>query len=87
MSALLDKSLDEILSSSKKVNRRKTNRVGKKPVAKAALAKKTPTGPAKKPVVFPKSKPVVDTSYATKVIVHNLPKDIKQDAIKVCECR
>ncbi|CCH43049.1 RNA annealing protein [Wickerhamomyces ciferrii] len=83
MSAL-DQSLDEILSSKPK---RQFNKK-KAPVAKARVGKqvgkqagkpvkKTPTGPAPK-----RDSSVLDASYANKVVVYHLPRDIKQDAIK-----
>lgn len=80
MSAL-DQSLDEIISSKPKRSTKSRTQARGKGVSKQvtkpkAGVKKTPTGP--------KPAPVVDASYATKVIVYGLPKDIKQDAIKVC---
>jgi len=82
MSAL-DQSLDEILSSKPKRQFKKRT-----PVAKAKVGKTVG-----KPKVSLKNKPakqaprqdsVLDASYANKVVVYHLPKDIKQDAIKVC---
>lgn len=82
MSSALDQSLDEILSSKpKRVQQKKKQQPAKSKVSKAVVkpqqqkkAKATPTGPAS----------MLDaSSYATKVIVYGLPKDIKQDAIKV----
>ena len=82
----LDKSLDDIISSSRKsIKSRRATRVGK--VAKSG---KSVGSASKKPIVsFKKSTPVpktaqVDLSYATKVVVSGLPKDIRADAIKVC---
>lgn len=92
MSTALDKSLDDIISSQKKA------RPAKKVVAKKSkpgisknISKKATPKSNKKPVVSFK-KPAapapaattLDASYATKVVVHGLPKDIKLDAIKVC---
>ena len=81
-----DKSLDDIISSSRKsIKSRRATRVGK--VAKTG---KSVGSASKKPIVsFKKSTPVpktalVDLSYATKVVVSGLPKDIRADAIKVC---
>lgn len=83
MSAALDKSLDDIISSTRK--------------AKKVINKKKPVGKGvgkaqKKPIVsFKKDKPAprpatagVDLTYATKVVAHGLPKDLKQENIKVC---
>lgn len=81
MSAALDKSLDDIISSTRR--------------AKKVAAKKKPVGkgigkPQKKPIVAIKktkpapSSPAVDLTYATKVVAHGLPRDLKQDNIKVC---
>lgn len=86
MSAL-DKSLDEILSEKPKrnFNNKKRATVGKAKVGKTSAAK--PKGKASPKAAAPKAAPakqVIDVSYATKVNVYNLPKDIKQDAIKVC---
>lgn len=87
--ASLDKSLDDIIASSKrgkKFNVKKGKSIVKRPVGQ--LAK-----PGLKPKTLAKlnnarvnnDKPnLLDGSYATKVVVYGLPKDIKQDAIKVC---
>lgn len=86
MSASLDKSLDDIISSSK---------TKKFPARKAKVGKKVGAIKKKAPVTIKKSvpKPVlkalqkndtVDLSYATKVVVQGLPKDIKQEGIRVC---
>lgn len=85
MSAL-DKSLDEILSSKPKKQFKKKpaaagkNKVGKL-VSKKAVNSKSPASATP----LKKGTGVLDASYATKVVVHGLPRDIKQDAIKVCE--
>lgn len=87
MSAL-DKSLDDIISTSKKpfkgkkfVNKKiSTNKVGKK----VGASNKKPIVSFKKAAPAAKQEPSVDLSYATKVVVYGLPRDIKQDAIKVC---
>ncbi|KAI5952430.1 YRA1 [Candida jiufengensis] len=94
MSASLDKSLDDIISSSKKTfkggnkrqgskfggNKGNQNKVGKKLVGnkkkKPSVSFNRPTAP--KPVATP----AFDLSYATKVNVSGLPKDLKQDNIK-----
>lgn len=88
MSAALDKSLDDIISSQKKA------RPAKKVIArkgKAGISKRVATKPThtKKPVSFKKAAPApsavsLDASLASKVVVQGLPKDIKMDAIKVC---
>lgn len=87
MSASLDKSLDDIISSSKpkKFPARKA-KVGKK----VGAIKKKPAVAIKKSVPKPvlkalqKKADTVDLSYATKVVVQGLPKDIKQEGIRVC---
>lgn len=82
MSASLDKSLDDIISSNKKTSKvratKKTAKVGKK----VGSANKKAIVSFKKPA--PKAAPVLDLSYATKVVAQGLPKDIKQDGIRVC---
>ncbi len=85
--ASLDKSLDEIISSNKKPVVRskkapapkasKVAKVSKKQVARNNIPK------ASVPKT-PGSSDYIDPSYATKVIVYNLPHDIKQNAVKVC---
>lgn len=83
MSAL-DQSLDDILSSKPKKQFRKRTPVAKAKVGKTVgkpkvnLRKQLQTKGA-----APKGS-VLDASYANKVVVYHLPKDIKQDAIKVC---
>lgn len=83
----LDKSLDDIISTTRKsVKSKNLNRGGNGKIGKKVGAS------TKKPIVsFKKSTPVgpkkavtLDMSYATKVVVYGLPKDIKLDAIKVC---
>lgn len=81
----LNKSLDDIISSSKKTLRSKrATRVGKvgKTGKKAGSAAKKPIVSFKQPTVA--KGVLVDMSYATKVVVSGLPKDIRADAIKVC---
>lgn len=96
MSASLDKSLDDIISSSKKTF--KSRRPGAKVGAKSnqnKVGKKLTNGKAKKPatVSFNKPKaaaavaaaaPAIDLSYATKVNVTGLPRDLKHDNVRVC---
>ncbi|CDK29405.1 unnamed protein product [Kuraishia capsulata CBS 1993] len=84
MSAALEKSLDDIISASKKAAPRRDNKkkaVGSK-VAKAPV-KKQPTKAAKAAPAKARA-PVLDVAAAEKVIVYGLPKDIKQDALRVC---
>lgn len=84
MSAL-DKSLDEIIGASKAVRRNKTtpkkvskqinkNR-GKRVVGPARLPKKS--NPALVPAML-------RTALSTRVNVEGLPRDINQEAVKVC---
>lgn len=83
MSAL-DQSLDEILSSKpKKVQQKKKPVVASSKVGKAV---QKPKAQQQKQKQQQQQKPsqILDASFATKVIVYGLPKDIKQDAIKVC---
>ena len=101
MSASLDKSLDDIISSSKKSfksrrpgakiggARGNQNKVGKKLVGnktKKVATFKRPNGP--KPstasAAAAAAVPAFDLSYATKVNVTGLPKDLKQDNVRVC---
>ncbi|KAK6459234.1 uncharacterized protein RJT20DRAFT_4811 [Scheffersomyces xylosifermentans] len=82
MSAL-DKSLDDIISSTKKPGRKtkgtKPNKVGKK----VGSANKKPIVSFKKSTnAATAAKAAIDVSYATKVVVSGLPKDLKQDNIK-----
>lgn len=82
----LDKSLDDIIKSKKSVRSTKAGRgasgkVGKK----VGSSKKKPIVSFRKPTPsVPRDTAPVDMSYATKVVVYGLPKDIKSDAIKVC---
>lgn len=83
MSAL-DQSLDEIISSKPKKQFKKKTNISKSKVGKAVgkPVKKQAGKPIKK--VAAPSATILDASYATKVVVYGLPKDIKTDAIKVC---
>lgn len=91
MSASLDKSLDDIISSNRKPKFTKKP-VGKKPNVSNKVGKKIGSSNKKPIVTFKKAQPpvkkqqspAVDISYATKVVAQNLPKDIKQDGIRVC---
>ena len=87
MSSALDKSLDDIISSQKKINKAKVVKKTANKQKAAGITKKTAS--TKKPVVVFKkpaapSTSTFDLTAATKVVVHGLPKDIKIDAIKVC---
>lgn len=84
MSAL-DKSLDDIIRSGKpkKFGNKSKKPVGKsvgKGVGKAKINKPRQT----KKIIVPKGNHIVDVSTASKVVVHNLPKDLKLDNIRVC---
>jgi THO complex subunit 4 len=85
MSAL-DQSLDEIISSKPKKQFRKKANLGNKAKVGKAVAKPAgkPTKKAAAPIKAAAQNNVLDVSYATKVVVYHLPKDIKTDAIKVC---
>ncbi|PSK37634.1 hypothetical protein C7M61_003341 [Candidozyma pseudohaemuli] len=81
MSTILDKSLDDIIST-----RRTKKPQGKKKVVGKGVGKVQKKQPvsfqkvAKK--VAPQPKPALDLTYATKVVAQGLPRDLKQDAIK-----
>ncbi|ODV95817.1 hypothetical protein PACTADRAFT_2125, partial [Pachysolen tannophilus NRRL Y-2460] len=79
MSAQLDRSLDEIISSSKQS---KPKRFNKSKVGKSLNTKRSVVKINNKPTPKAPRQNVIDASYATKVVVYGLPKDIKQDAIK-----
>lgn len=93
MSASLDKSLDDIISSNKKTFKSKRpgakfgakggNRVGKKI---GGTNNKKPIAKFNRPAAAAAvaAVPTIDLSYATKVNVSGLPKDLKHDNIKVC---
>ncbi|KAK6461467.1 hypothetical protein DFJ63DRAFT_183624 [Scheffersomyces coipomensis] len=91
MSAL-DKSLDDIISSSKTARRpgkkfgrsvtTKTNKVGKKVGGANTKAKKAIVANFKKSEPVATLSSAIDTSYATKVVASNLPKDLKQENVK-----
>ncbi|KGQ92378.1 THO complex subunit 4 [Candida albicans L26] len=91
MSASLDKSLDDIISSNKKSFKSKRpgakfgakggNRVGKK--IGGTNNNKKPIAKFNKPAAaVAAAVPAIDLSYATKVNVSGLPKDLKHDNIK-----
>lgn len=81
--ASLDKSLDDIISSTRgKRFSGKKKIVGKKQVNKTTLKPKTFQKLANKATA--RASTLLDSSYATKVVVYGLPKDLKQDSIKVC---
>lgn len=81
--ASLDKSLDDIISSKKPRKFTKSVKTGKagKPVrnSKNLISKKP-----KAKVTAEIKQRVLDATYATKVVVYGLPKDIHLDAIRVC---
>ncbi|CAK9439448.1 uncharacterized protein LODBEIA_P35630 [Lodderomyces beijingensis] len=96
MSASLDKSLDDIISSTKKTFKSKRpdakigagakgnhNKVGKKLTTGAVKSRKPTTVSFNRPNA-PKAAaaPEIDLSYATKVNVSGLPKDLKFDNVK-----
>lgn len=91
----LDKSLDQIIAGNKK----NTGRVSKtkkatpakktqgKSVGKAvgkAVRNSQPKTPLKSLTVARLANKTIDLSYATKVLCYNLPRDLKQENIKVC---
>ncbi len=83
----LDKSLDDIISTSRKsIKSKRLNRGGNGKVGKkiGASNKKPIVSFKKSAPAAPKKSTAVDVSYATKVVVYGLPRDIKLDAIKVC---
>lgn len=94
MSASLDKSLDDIISSSRKTFKSRRpgakvgakggnqNRVGKK--LGGSNNKKNIVKSNKKPAAAAAPTPAFDLSYATKVNVSGLPRDLKHENIKVC---
>ena len=92
MSASLDKSLDDIISSNKKTFKSKRpgakfgakggNRVGKK--IGGTNNNKTNSQIQQTCCCYAAAVPAIDLSYATKVNVSGLPKDLKHDNIKVC---
>lgn len=91
MSTALDKSLDDIISSSRKTKKVQANRkktVGKavgKGVGKAQKKQPVVTFKKSKPAAAPKAAtPAIDLTYATKVVAHGLPRDLKQENVKVC---
>lgn len=93
MSAL-DKSLDDIISSNRKPKRVNSAKVGagnkvgkkvggaKKPIV--SFKKVQNTVAAQKALAAAKRASGVDLTAVSKVVVHNLPKDLKQEHVKVC---
>lgn len=100
MSSALEKSLDDIISSSKKARKvnNKKKVVGRTTAKTAGKTIGKGTGKAQKKTVLANKngKPAktsvprkaiastLDVSHATKVVAHNLPTDLKQDVVKVC---
>lgn len=84
MSAALDKSLDDIIASTRKAKKvaAKKKTVGKgvgKVNKKSVVTFKKAQPPAKKV-----PSPSLDLTYATKVVAQGLPRDLKQENVKVC---
>lgn len=100
MSTALEKSLDDIISSSRKArkvaSKQKTGKTTGKTTAAKAVGKVTGKAQKKSAVVAKSGKtakptlvksaaaPAIDLSAATKVVAHGLPMDLKQDVVKVC---
>lgn len=84
MSAALDKTLDDIISSTRKTKKVAPKKkvvgkgVGKVQKKQQIVSFKKAAKPA------PAPRQALDVSYASKVVAHGLPRDLKQDAIKVC---
>lgn len=90
MSANLDKSLDEIIGANKKPVRARINKRTQGPSrASKQLRRPTPGGNrnVRAPVAGAASRVarLLDSSREAKVNVEGLPRDIKQDAVKVCD--
>lgn len=99
MSAALEKSLDDIIASSRKA-KKATNKkkvVGRSVTAKTSgkIAGKTGGRTQKKGAIVAKTTksakvpkktvaPTMDLKQATKVVAHGLPVDLKLDTIRVC---
>lgn len=87
MSANLDRSLDEIIGSSKKQARSRVNKrsAGPKKVSKQIRRQPGVGKRVKAPVDgAARMAKLLDASKEAKVNVEGLPRDIKQDAVKVC---
>ncbi|RCK64611.1 RNA annealing protein YRA1 [Candida viswanathii] len=95
MSASLDKSLDDIISSSRKTfkSRRPGAKVGARAGGQNRVGKKVGGSNTKKAAIVKSNKktsapvaaastPAFDLTYATKVNVTGLPKDLKYDNVK-----
>lgn len=85
MSANLDKALDEIIDSQKKPVRRPNKNAPRK-VAKSVTAgrRRGPAAGVRKSVPVERATSMLEAAYATKVNVEGLPRDIKEDAVRVC---
>lgn len=80
----LDKSLDEIISSKKPLNMfRKKNRRSGKRVESFSKKKVNQIKKVSHLNKIKSNKDSIDLTYATKVVVYGLPKDLKQESIKV----
>lgn len=96
MSTALEKSLDDIISSSRKARKVASKQKTGKTTAAKAVGKVTGKAQKKSAVVAKSGKtakptllksaaaPAIDLSAATKVVAHGLPMDLKQDVVKVC---
>lgn len=93
MSTALDKSLDEIIANGRSARRpNKANKAkqagklrGSGTAKTAGISKKQQQQVSKKAVAQLLQKAAAyDASYATKVIVTGLPKDLTKQMIKVC---
>lgn len=97
MSASLEQSLDDIISSTRKAKKvvAKKKQPGKTAVKTAGKQLGKGVGKAQKKTNanVRAAKPVgprkaagttLDVSQATKVVAHGLPTDLKQDVVKVC---
>lgn len=85
MSTALDRTLDEIISTKRKTQKKGAKKLAAKTPAKSGKG----VGKVQKKQIVSFNKPapqapVLDLTSATKVSVQGLPRDLKQDAIKVC---
>lgn len=90
MSANLDKSLDEIIGSNKKPVRARINKRTQAPKRASKQVRRPVIGGNQRnraPVTGAASRVarLLDSSREAKVNVEGLPRDIKQDAVKVCD--
>lgn len=88
MSANLDKSLDEIIGANKKAVRARINKRSQGPSRVSKQLRRSPVGGNKNvrvPEAASRVARLLDSSREAKVNVEGLPRDIKQDAVKVCD--